>query len=103
MVNYRARQVEAYQHTNTISCQGNKSLCSTFKAHACLVIGVYLAGNEKEIVTNAMYNYSRYQHPVVVAGIAVGKKSITQCPGKHPECQHLFNAKPYEKQRHQGH
>src|ERR1700731_2545163 len=86
----RSRKVIAYSHANAICSQRNKSLGRAFEAFACTVLGIYLASNEEKIITDAMDHYSCYQHPVIAARVAVGKKNITQRPGKHTKGQHFF-------------
>ncbi len=66
-------------------------------------VDVDLAGDEEEVVTDAVQQDAEVQHPDERLVVAVGEQNVARHPRGHADEQHLLHAEPLEEPRHQEH
>ena len=97
------------QHAEAIGDEGDEPLGGGAQAGGGLAVDVDLAGDEEEVVADAVEQDSAPQHTHQVAGAAEGEEQITCDPGQHRYCQHVLDAEAAEEpgdeehEEHLGH
>ena len=68
-----------------------------------LLVDVDLAGDEEEVVADAVQQDADVEHPHQRAGVAVGEQHVARGPRGHADEQHPLHAEPAEEPRHDQH
>ena len=90
-------------HTHAESNKGDETLGVGADLQGGFAVHVYLAGDEEEIVTDAVKEDSQIEHEDQALIIAEGKEQIAAHPEQHTHQQHVFDAQAGEEKGHNQH
>ena len=97
VVDYPAGQERANKHARSVGDEGDHALCGSAVGRRGFAVDVDLAGDEEEVVADAVKQDAEIEHPDACAGVTEGEQHIAQRPRRHASDEHVLDAESAEE------